>query len=93
MKRVGIVTHYGENYGGMLQAYALQRYVKDLGYECKIISNEFLYRATSSSRIKAKINNLKSFVQCQIGITVQLTVNHLILHAFNLHHSSIRGSF
>jgi hypothetical protein len=63
MKRVGIVTHYGENYGGMLQAYALQRYVKDLGYECKIISNEFLYRATSSSRIKAKINNLKSFVK------------------------------
>lgn len=63
MKKVGIVTHYGENYGGMLQAYALQRYVKDLGYGCKIISNEFLYKVTSFGRKKAKMNNFKSFVK------------------------------
>ena len=43
MKKVGLITYYGENYGGMLQAYALQQYVKNIGYDCKIISNDFLY--------------------------------------------------
>ncbi|MBR2025287.1 MAG: polysaccharide pyruvyl transferase family protein [Clostridia bacterium] len=43
MKKVGLITYYGNNYGGMLQAYALQRVIKQNGYECKIISNDFLY--------------------------------------------------
>ena len=59
MKKVGIVTHYGENYGGMLQAYALQRYVKERGYDCKLISNDFLYdksaRAGNRKTQKRKI--------------------------------------
>lgn len=48
MKKVGLITYYGENYGGMLQAYALQRHVRDLGYDCGIIDNSFLY--TGSGR-------------------------------------------
>ncbi len=63
MKSVGLVTYYGENYGGMLQAYALQRYVKYLGYECKIISNDFMYKSTNSTRLTAKINNLRQFIK------------------------------
>ena len=64
MKRVGIVTYYGENYGGMLQAYALQRYVKDLGYECKIISNDFIYANNApADKKKLMVNKLKVFVK------------------------------
>lgn len=39
MKKVGIMTLYHNtiNYGGALQAYALQRKIEELGYECKII--------------------------------------------------------
>lgn len=54
MKKVGLITYYGENYGGMLQAYALQKYVKTLGYNCKLISNDFLYAPKKQSK-KAKI--------------------------------------
>ena len=64
MKRVGIVTYYGENYGGMLQAYALQRYVKNLGYECKIISNDFIYANNAHiDKKKTMLNKLKVFVK------------------------------
>jgi hypothetical protein len=47
MKKVGLITYYGENYGAMLQAYALQMCVKEKGYECSIISNDFLYMPTA----------------------------------------------
>lgn len=40
MKRVGILTLYYKNYnyGGQLQAYALQKCISTLGYDCKQIS-------------------------------------------------------
>lgn len=42
MKRVGILTmHKVENVGSALQAYALQRVVESLGYECELI--DYLY--------------------------------------------------
>ncbi len=63
MKKVGLITYYGENYGGMLQAYALQRYVSDLGYDCKIISNDFLYAGNRTERSKQLKKNLKSFLR------------------------------
>lgn len=38
-KRVGILTfHASHNYGSMLQAYALQKTVQNLGYTCEIIN-------------------------------------------------------
>ena len=52
MKKVGIITYYGKNYGGMLQAYALQRVVKQNGYDCKIISNDFLNIETKFKKVK-----------------------------------------
>lgn len=50
MKKVGITTLYHNtiNYGGALQAYALQKKVEELGYDCKIID---CYVTTSQSRI------------------------------------------
>ncbi|MDR0865180.1 MAG: polysaccharide pyruvyl transferase family protein [Candidatus Symbiothrix sp.] len=38
-KKVGILTfHFGYNYGGVLQSYALQETVKNLGYDVQIIN-------------------------------------------------------
>ena len=36
-KEVGLITYYGNNYGGCLQAYALQQTVRNLGYAPRII--------------------------------------------------------
>lgn len=39
MKKVGIITfHASHNYGSMLQSYALQHIVQNLGYDCEIIN-------------------------------------------------------
>ncbi len=59
MKKVGLITFYGENYGGMLQAYALQRYVKALGYECRVISNDFLYGSDRPDKAKLLVNKIR----------------------------------
>ena len=41
MKKVGIITFHGaKNYGAVLQAYALQRSVEELGNECDIVDYE-----------------------------------------------------
>lgn len=40
MKKLCLVTYYGNNYGGCLQAYAMQRYLKKMGYEVEILSYE-----------------------------------------------------
>lgn len=38
MKKIGITTfHRATNYGAVLQAYALQKYVSDLGYDVRLI--------------------------------------------------------
>lgn len=39
MKKVGIITfHASHNYGSMLQAYALQQVILNMGYQCEIIN-------------------------------------------------------
>jgi hypothetical protein len=38
-KKIGILTfHYGYNYGGILQSYALCEVIKEMGYDVKIIN-------------------------------------------------------
>lgn len=47
MKKIGILTfHRAENFGAVLQAYALQQYVTNLGYDVEIID----YRCKSIER-------------------------------------------
>lgn len=36
-KKVGLITYYGNNYGGCLQAYAIQQTIKNLGYNPQIL--------------------------------------------------------
>ncbi|MFQ9927684.1 MAG: polysaccharide pyruvyl transferase family protein [Anaerobutyricum soehngenii] len=39
-KKVGVITLYNNNnnYGGIAQSYAIQRYIESIGYECSIIN-------------------------------------------------------
>lgn len=51
--RIGVITLYNENnnYGGMAQAYALQRYIEKLGHDCEVIN----YRRTTKTIFGAPI--------------------------------------
>ena len=35
--KVGIITYYGNNYGGCLQAYAMQKTIQSIGYDANIL--------------------------------------------------------
>lgn len=52
--KIGIITLMGNNYGGMLQAYALKNVIKSLGFE--VIN--FNYLLHSKSDFKSAIKNL-----------------------------------
>ena len=43
-KKVGIITlfHNNVNYGGLLQAYALTRYINSADYDCEQIRTSFI---------------------------------------------------
>ncbi len=56
MKKVGILTfHASHNYGSMLQAYALKKYVCDHGAECEIVN----YRTEKQKDIYAVLTKRK----------------------------------
>ncbi len=58
MKKVGLITYYGDNYGGILQAYALQQIVNANGFDCELVSNDFLNKKSGSKRMKDIFYNL-----------------------------------
>jgi hypothetical protein len=50
-KKVGVLTfHYTTNYGGVLQAYALTKFIRDIGFNCDVID----YRPASALRAYGK---------------------------------------
>mgnify|MGYP000296687047 CR=1 FL=1 len=54
-KKVGIITqHRVVNYGSVLQTYALQEKIKDMGYECEVIDYypERFYSARDAKKDK-----------------------------------------
>ena len=59
--RIGIITMYynSSNYGGLLQAYALCKYLNDSGYPTKQITYDFYRKTISSSK---DYKNLVSFL-------------------------------
>lgn len=64
MKRIGILAVRTLNYGSLLQSYATQEIVKDLGYDCDII----LYKKTNMVKQGLRLldkdvrnNTLRSF--------------------------------
>ena len=61
MKKVGIITmHKVVNYGSALQAYALQRVIEKLGYDCEII--DYIYPNAYHLSQYAKIPFWKSWI-------------------------------
>lgn len=59
--KVGIITfHKVNNYGAVLQAYALQRTIEDLGFECDIIDYS---RKNLRDVISWQKNKIKSYVK------------------------------
>lgn len=61
MKKIGIVTfHEPNNYGANLQAYALQKFIEELGYDAKIIDyrNKTISNTNKLIKIKSGIGNL-----------------------------------
>ena len=63
MKKVGLITYYGDNYGGVLQAYALQQMVKANHFDCEIISNDFLNKKSGREKRKDKLANLVAAIK------------------------------
>jgi len=59
-KKIGIINYYysNENYGAVLQAYALQDYLINLGYDTKIIN----FRNFSRWPHRALLTALKTFI-------------------------------
>lgn len=56
MKRVGIITmHRPISFGSSLQAYALQKAIQDLGYECQIIDYQYPNRQHKAHKSSIKI--------------------------------------
>ncbi len=57
--KVGIVTIYknNQNYGGLLQAFGLQKYIESVGFDCELIS----YERNPQAYRKARFRNLGFF--------------------------------
>lgn len=64
MQRVGILTyHTGYNYGASLQAFALQSFIRKLGYPCKIINFETRRFKASREMFSASPRRPKEWVK------------------------------
>lgn len=63
MKKIGIVTIWSNNYGSVLQAYALQTIIESLGYEAEIIQHyRDPFKKESQSRFKQVLRFSPSFL-------------------------------
>ena len=79
--RIGIITMYYNSsyYGGLLQAYALCKYLNDSGYPTKQITYDFYRKTISSSK---DYKNLVSFLFKRL----QKRTNNLIIKTINIIH-------
>ncbi len=76
MKRVGLITYYGDNYGGVLQAYALQRIVSAHGYACELISNDFLRNRSAVGKRRNKLRNLLTAIKNPVDYMSKRRIYH-----------------
>ncbi len=60
MEKIGIVSLYynSVNYGGLAQAYALNKYFMDLGYESKLISYDRIRKKKAAPEQKRQITSM-----------------------------------
>mgnify|MGYP003292001345 CR=1 FL=1 len=74
MKKIGIITHYhkSHNYGGILQAYALSRYLNESGFSAEQISYHLSSPAVSGESLKVRIKRLKDPKHLYNAIAVRI---------------------
>lgn len=59
MKKIGILTRRaGFNHGSSLQAYAMAKFISDLGFECKILNYDE-YSGNPRWKIRPYIENIQ----------------------------------
>ncbi|ONI41750.1 hypothetical protein AN396_03195 [Candidatus Epulonipiscium fishelsonii] len=66
MKRVGIITLFNNNFnhGALLQAYALQKTVEKLGFECEVIRFDYMIKqAELSNKINSNAKQMQAFAE------------------------------
>lgn len=98
MNRIGILTMFynSTNYGGILQAYALIRYLNQQGYEAEQICYDRFYEKTIKGRIYSVISNFyqtKNLVmKYRIDITQRKNVSKWALenipHSFKIYNKN-----
>lgn len=74
-KKVGIITiHKINNFGAVLQAYALNKYLRDNGYDVKTI-DFCTYRVAESRRIYEKSLNIKAILRNAVAFIYSRKLN------------------
>lgn len=56
MKKLGIITWYWGNYGSILQAYALQKTLSELGYDCETVCH--CVNGKTFTRLKYRLKHM-----------------------------------
>ncbi len=57
-KHIGIITLQGDNYGAVLQAFALNKFLNSQGYRAENIDYNDLSRVSNSLSFKSKVKNI-----------------------------------
>ncbi len=97
--KIGILTHYygSKNYGGLLQSYALSVYLNNIGYQCEVISYDFLQKSLRKKLTFKKICHMvKDLVKTSIYISYNIKkkkrdtcfskfANSKIPHSYNVY--------
>ena len=84
MKKIGIMTfHSAHNYGALLQGYALQEKIKEMGHECKIINYRNKVIERPYKILKLQFKNVKAFIKSLIRSIIFLIPNTQRAHNFN----------
>lgn len=77
--KIGIITfHRAHNYGAVLQCYALQEYLKGLGYDAYVID----YRQKYIEYIYKKIN-IKYLIRCILNFKIKFAFFYLKNHLYD----------
>ena len=64
MKKIGILTfHWADNYGAVLQAYALRKYLSQNGYNAEVVNYNCKYSARIYEPFYFQANNMKQSVK------------------------------
>lgn len=79
MKSIGIITyHHHYNYGTMLQAYALQKYISLMGYDAELINFKIVKHLSFLDMLKLRLSRLPVYmVQHKKYISIALAKKEL----------------